>query len=269
VYLTPNPAGRGAAYQACALIIGLAPAALTLIFHHGLPLRNLAVPAAVAGGFALFAWLLRGVTASGALAGSGVAFTLYARQGWRMFAALLLVFLLTWGATRAGDARKRARGVAERGTGRDAAQVVANVGLAAWALVTPVSAVVAATAALAVLAEAAADTCSSELGKAFGGKTFLITNFAEVAPGTNGGVSLLGVGVALLAAKAPATLAGALRLLSPLDAALAALVAFAASFLDSLLGATLERRGLLNNDAVNFFSTAAAGGLAGLLCHVL
>jgi uncharacterized membrane protein len=31
---------------------------------------------------------------------------------------------------------------------------------------------------------------------------------------------------------------------------------------DSLLGATLERRGWLNNDAVNFLSTASAAGFA-------
>jgi uncharacterized membrane protein len=37
-------------------------------------------------------------------------------------------------------------------------------------------------------------------------------------------------------------------------------------FFDSLLGATLERRGWLNNDAVNFLSTASAAGFAlGLL----
>ena len=32
-------------------------------------------------------------------------------------------------------------------------------------------------------------------------------------------------------------------------------------FFDSLLGATLERRGWLNNDAVNFLSTAGAAAL--------
>ena len=31
---------------------------------------------------------------------------------------------------------------------------------------------------------------------------------------------------------------------------------------DSLLGATVERRGWLNNDAVNFLSTASAAGFA-------
>ena len=33
-------------------------------------------------------------------------------------------------------------------------------------------------------------------------------------------------------------------------------------FFDSLLGATLEERGWLNNDAVNFLSTASAAGFA-------
>jgi uncharacterized membrane protein len=36
-------------------------------------------------------------------------------------------------------------------------------------------------------------------------------------------------------------------------------------FVDSLLGATIERRGWLNNDAVNFLSTLAAALMAILL----
>ena len=35
-------------------------------------------------------------------------------------------------------------------------------------------------------------------------------------------------------------------------------------FVDSLLGATAERRGWLNNDAVNFLSTFAAAVIAGV-----
>ncbi len=42
-------------------------------------------------------------------------------------------------------------------------------------------------------------------------------------------------------------------------------------FFDSLLGATLEQRGWLNNDAVNFLSTASAAvfalGLLAILAH--
>lgn len=250
------------------MIIGLAPAALTAFLVRGLPLGNLAEPAAVAAVFALLAWRVRGVRASGTLAGFGVAFTLYARLGWRMFAALFAVFVLTWAATRAGARRKSELGPAEARGGRDAGQVTANVGLAAWAALLS-SGAVAATAALAVLAEAAADTCSSELGKAYGKKTVLVTTGEPVAPGTDGGISLLGTASGQAAAVAIAACAAGLGLLGWDDAALATLVALAATFLDSLLGATLERRGWLNNDAVNFLSTASAGAVAGILCVYL
>ena len=40
-------------------------------------------------------------------------------------------------------------------------------------------------------------------------------------------------------------------------------------FFDSLLGATLERIGWLNNDAVNFLSTASAAGSALVLLAIL
>ena len=40
-------------------------------------------------------------------------------------------------------------------------------------------------------------------------------------------------------------------------------------FFDSLLGATLERRGWINNDTVNFLSTVSAAGFAlGMLAVV-
>jgi uncharacterized membrane protein len=38
---------------------------------------------------------------------------------------------------------------------------------------------------------------------------------------------------------------------------------------DSLLGATVERRGWLNNDAVNFLSTGSAAGFALVLMAVM
>jgi uncharacterized membrane protein len=50
--------------------------------------------------------------------------------------------------------------------------------------------------------------------------------------------------------------------LSPGQGALVALAAVAGLFVDSLLGALLERRGWLNNDAVNFLSSFAAAALA-------
>ena len=59
--------------------------------------------------------------------------------------ALLLLFLLTFLATRAGRKQKLARGLAERRGGRSAAQVAANLGVAAL-VVTPLGAYAAALA---------------------------------------------------------------------------------------------------------------------------
>lgn len=247
------------------MIIGLAPAALTLIFGHGLPTGNLAAAALTAAVFAVAAWLLRGVDRIGAGAGFGVAFTLYRVGQWQTFAVLLLVFILTWVATRAGRARKLARGLAEPKAGRDAAQVAANVGLAAYAMLIPLPPL-ALCIAVAVLAETAADTCSSELGKAYGGKTVLVSNGREVAPGADGGISVLGIVTAVLAAAVITATAGALGALPPNATARVTVAAVLGSFVDSFLGATLERRGWLNNDAVNFLSTGAAAVFAAVLC---
>src|SRR5690242_5893719 len=79
-------------------------------------------------GFATAARLLKGVTASGALAGGAVCFLLMLGAGWGGFAALGVVFVMTWVATRVGYRRKLQLGSAEGRSGRNAGQVLANLG---------------------------------------------------------------------------------------------------------------------------------------------
>jgi uncharacterized protein (TIGR00297 family) len=115
---------------------------------------------------------------------------------------------------------------------------------------------------LAALAEAAADTVSSEVGQVLGGRPRMLTTLRLVEPGTDGGVSLIGtlagVAAAVLVAAAGSLALGGGRTIFWISSAGAVF----GLFFDSLLGATLERRGWLNNDAVNFFSTASAAGFA-------
>lgn len=224
--------------------------------------RRFLIALAITAVFALLAWFAGGVSLSGALAGSAVAFIMAVRD-LRMFLALIVVFALTLAATRVGYARKQQLRTAEPAGGRTAAQAMANLGIAA--LVVAVAPASWPMLALAALAEAAGDTSSSEIGMAFPGKTWLITNFKPTPPGTDGGISLFGTIAACAGAVAIAATALLAALITPKQAAVIAFAGFLGTLVDSLLGSLFERRGWLNNDLVNLLSTGAAVAVAWLL----
>ncbi len=242
--------------------------------------------------FALTAFGLRAATAAGATFGGMVCLLLTFWMGWSYLGTLLrtgltpliLLFVLTFVATRLGRQRKTIAGLAEGRRGRNAAQVIANLGVSAasssligigvllgWLPRTlhghDVPIHLAGAIALAALAEATADTVSSELGQAFGGQPVMLTTLRRVEPGTDGAVTLLGT-AAGIATGAVVVWAGwwSLRL-EIREASIALLAACAGLFFDSLLGATVERSGWLGNDLVNFASTlfAAVAALALLI----
>jgi uncharacterized protein (TIGR00297 family) len=237
-------------------------AVFVLLGRAELPARRLLVALAITAGFAGLAWLAHGVNFGGMLAGSAIAFILAGRDV-RMFVLLLVVFALVLGATRLGGRRKQQLRTAESASGRSASQVMANLGIAGLAVaLAPANWPI---LALAALAEAAADTSSSELGMAFPAKTVLITSGKPVPPGVDGGISFVGTSAGLISASVIA-LAGWIAGLISLNAAVVvAMAGFLGTMIDSLLGALLERRGWLNNDLVNLLSTASAGAIAWML----
>ena len=187
---------------------------------------------------------------------------------------LLSVFLLTFIATKIGRAKKLKLGVAESRTGRNAAQVAANLGVAALAVVIfPLSSLVihfgglnllAYMASMAALAEAAADTVSSEIGQVLGGKPRMITTLRRVEAGTDGGITVAGTVAGMLAALLVASVAcwamhAERNMIGqwPMIAIVAGSGVVGLLF-DSVVGATLEQNGWINNDAVNFISTLVA-----------
>jgi uncharacterized protein (TIGR00297 family) len=189
---------------------------------------------------------------------------------------VLAVFVLTTVATRMGRTQKERLETAEpRLEGRTASQVAANLGVAAIAssefaqswltdsgwLLRAAPALLFAVG-LATLAEAAADTVSSEIGQVIGGRPRMVTTLRSVDPGTDGAISLVGT-MAGVAAAAIVAAAGTLALGGGPEIFWVSVAGGVYGlFFDSLLGATLERRGWLNNDAVNFLSTGAAAAFA-------
>ena len=230
------------------------------------PWQRVVVAALVTVAFTALARWVRGVSRTGAVAGAVVCFLLYLGAGPGAFLALVSVFALTWITTHLGYQQKQKLGTAEKEEGRTASQVLANLGVAA--VCAGVYAVGARPALLlaiaAALSEAAADTVSSELGQATSQKAWLITTWEEVAAGTDGGVSVAGTlaGVAAAAVVSAVCALSGLVLWSRFGITLTA--AIVGMFADSFLGAWLERRQVLNNDAVNFLGTlvAAAGAVA-------
>jgi uncharacterized protein (TIGR00297 family) len=227
------------------------------------PLR-IVVILAITVAFAALGTLVRGVTRSGAVAGGVVCFVLFATAGPGGFAALLSVFAVTWLATRFGLASKQRMGTAERGEGRTASQVLANLGVAALAAViyslwNDSRMLLAMSAGLA---EAAADTVSSECGQAFSDRAHLITTFERVPAGTDGGITLAGTLAGMVAAfvvSSTCALAGLVPRMWIWSAGAAGVVGMLA---DSYLGAWLERRGWLGNDIVNLIGTGVAAAVA-------
>jgi uncharacterized protein (TIGR00297 family) len=206
------------------------------------------------------------VTDGGTVAGVLVAFVLILAGGFAGFVPLLTLFLLTVLSTRWGYNRKQRLGIAELKRGRTASQVIANLGAAA-ACALPVIWLreldqLLMVASAAALAEAAADTVSSEVGQATARGAYMITDFRDVPVGTNGAISLEGTLSGCVAACIMAWITAAVGLVDWNLTPVIALVATAGMFLDSVMGATWENSGKLGNDAVNFISTVFAADAA-------
>lgn len=215
---------------------------------------------------AVLGWMARTVTVPGAITGAVIGTVVVAGLGWSGWLLLLATFGLAAATTRTGHARKQRAGIAEsRGGRRGPGNAIANTGIAAWAGVMAMGLpdpTVAYLIAAAALATAGSDTVASEIGKAYGRTTWLVTSFRRVAPGTTGAVSAEGTLAGVAAAGLLAAVASALGLIPAWTIALVTVAATVASLIEGALGATLEARGILNNDSLNFVNAAIGAALA-------
>jgi len=228
--------------------------------------RRVLLAVAINAFFALLTLGLRFIDRSGAAAGFLLGVAVYLGYGWKSFLMLFAFFVLGSVATRVGYASKAKRGVAEkRGGARSWREATANSLAGAFFAILAITTHHEAAflvALVAAFSEAAGDTVSSEIGQWLSQRAYLITTFKAVPAGENGGVSVGGTLAGFMASGIVVAVGFALGLCGPGGAAIALGAAFAGNLLDSVLGATIERRGLVTNGIVNFAGTSFAGGLA-------
>ena len=228
--------------------------------------RRLVLAVVINLAFALAAMAARTVSRSGATLGFVLGVLVYLGWGWKGFLVLLAMVVLGSLATRLGYARKAVRGVAERAGGaRSWREALANISPGAFfavLVITTHQEHAFLVAFLAAFGEAAGDTVASEIGQWLSPRAYLVTTWQAVPAGENGGISLAGTAAGLFASLLVVALGLALGLTSAGGAAIAFAAAVAGNLSDSVLGATLERRGLVTNGVVNFAGTSLAGSLA-------
>jgi len=214
---------------------------------------------AVNGACAALAGGKRVLTAPGIAAAWVLGMVAWGFGGVRLWIVLLVFLAAGTLVTRIGWQRKAALGIAEGDRGRRGFGNVVSKGAVVFGagLLTPFAdGGLLAVAATAALAGALADTAGSEIGKAFGRRTYLLPTLRPATPGTPGAVSVPGTLATAAGAAAIASLATGVGLLEPRRAVLAGGVGFLAAMLES----GLPRR--VAHDAVNLTLTLVAAGLA-------
>ncbi len=199
------------------------------------------------------------LTLSAALVGGIIGFLVFLGSGFYGLSMLATFFVLGTLATSHKLAYKVNQGLAEQNKGkRKASQVLANggvaalVGLLAWTFEKQADLFQLMLAAS--LASATSDTLSSELGNVYGRRFYNVLTFQPDQKGLDGVISLEGTLCGMLGACVIALLY-ALGFGWNLNLLWIVIGATLGNLSDSVLGATLERKHYLSNDAVNFLNT--------------
>ncbi|OKH19186.1 TIGR00297 family protein [[Limnothrix rosea] IAM M-220] len=191
---------------------------------------------------------------------------------WQGYIVVMFYFLVGVGVTKIGKDIKEAAGIAE---GRGGLRGPENV----WG-----SALIGTLCALGTLlvpdfwqgllvlgyvasfSTKLSDTAASEVGKAYGKRTFLITTFRPVPRGTEGAVSLEGTLAGMIASVAIAMVGYAIGMINIWGILWCAIAAFVATNLESVIGATIQEKfDLLTNEVVNIINTLIGAVVAILL----
>lgn len=241
---------------------------LILNNHNIMPIADLIIYIILLLG-AILSFITHKLTLTGAITGALVGLLIYKGAGYTGIAMLVLFFIAGSWAT-GWQATKKVLAITDEQHkgGRTAGQVLANGGVAALlgalAWHQPYYMPVAQLMIAGSLAAATADTLSSELGMVYGRRFFNILTFRKDERGLDGVISLEGTLIGLLGAG----LVGIVYAVGcgwGLSFYWIIMAGFTGNIIDSVLGALLERKGLIGNNMVNFFNTLS-GAMA---CYLL
>ncbi|TSD66709.1 DUF92 domain-containing protein [Inquilinus sp. KBS0705] len=198
------------------------------------------------------------LTLAGTLTGGVVALFIFLGAGFTGISMLGVFFVLSTLATSWKKNRKQATSDSEK---RNTGQVLANGAIAAlfgllMKLVPDVAPLFGLLMA-AAFASAIADTLSSELGMVYGRRFYNIISLRPDKKGYNGVISIEGTLIGVVGSAIIAIIYG-LGFGFDIGCWYIVIAGTIGNLTDSALGATLERKDHLNNDAVNFANTGAA-----------
>ncbi|BDA47158.1 Protein VTE6, chloroplastic [Coccomyxa sp. Obi] len=211
--------------------------------------------------------LLRGLTPEGVVHSWALGTAVYSAFGAGGYVLVCLYFILGSAVTKVKLAQKQKEGIAEARSGRRTPGSVWGSGFAGT---------LCAVAALATghlqpwqigfvasFVSKLSDTVSSEIGKAYGQTTYLITTMQRVPRGTEGAVSAEGTAAGAAAAVLFAGIAVLVGQVAWKEALIVAAAATVANLFESYLGALVQGQvEWLTNDVVNMIQISIAAALA-------
>lgn len=223
------------------------------------------------------------LTPAGLLHGWLLGVIVWGSLGWQGYLVVLFYFLVGSAVTRIGMTLKEAEGIAEKRSGARGPENVWGSALtgtlcALGIFIVPLLNIetgfityLLLLGFVASFSTKLSDTCASEVGKAYGKQTFLITTLQPVPRGTEGAVSLEGTLAGILGSAAMSVVGWGVGLIDLTEVIFCVVAAFIATNIESLIGATLQAKvDWLTNEVVNILNTligAIAAVLLALLWH--
>ncbi|OPH08872.1 TIGR00297 family protein [Cylindrospermopsis raciborskii] len=194
--------------------------------------------------------------------------------GWPGYLVVGFYFIVGSGVTRIGIKQKQLQGIAEKRSGARGPENVWGSALigalcSLGVLFLPAWSYLLCLGYVASFSTKLSDTTASEIGKAYGKRTFLITTLQPVPKGTEGAISLEGTLAGMVGSILVAIVGRSVNLIDMPGIFWCAIASFIATNLESVIGATLQSKyKWLTNEVVNIFNTLIGAIVAMILAVV-